>query len=303
MVRIRLTQLVLAAWFGSMIPVAAQPPDAPSIATPQQAAALLDQKGIVVLHVGDKAEYDKEHLPHARHLELRSIYPPPAAGELTLQVPSATDLESRLEALGIGDETPVLVYMGKDWVSPTTRVVFTLDYAGLGGQTFVMDGGLPAWKAAGLPVTAEVPPAPAPANLTIKPRTSSVADLAMVKSVAGTPGHVVIDARAPEYYTGQNSGNGRIPRPGHVAGAASAPYTSFVAEDGRFKSVADVRALLTSVGATPGTTIITYCHIGQQATVPWLMARILGYDVRLFDGSYEEWARDTNAPVKTGSEP
>ncbi len=303
MLRIRLMQTVFAAWLGSMIPAAAQPPGAPSLASPQVATMLLDEKGIVVLHVGDKAEYDREHLPKARHFDPRTIYPTPAAGELTLQLPSDADLESRLEALGIGDDTPVLVYMGKDWVSPTTRLVFTLDYAGLGGQTFVMDGGLPAWKAAGLPVTAEVPPAPAPASLTLKPRPSSVADLAMVRSVAGTPGHVIIDARAADFYTGQNTGNGRIARPGHVAGAASAPYTSFVTEDGRFKSMGDVKALLESVGATPGTKIITYCHIGQQATVPWFLARILGYDVRLFDGSYEEWSRDASAPVNTGSKP
>lgn len=286
-------------------PVAAQAVDAPAIATPQQAATLLDQPGIVVLHVGDKAEYEKEHLPRARHLELRTLYPAAEPGQLTLQLPSPADLEARLEALGIGDATPILVYMGKDWVSPTTRVVFTLDYAGLGGQTFLMDGGLPAWKAANLPVTSEVPPAPTPGALTIKPRPAMVADLASVRSTAGTAGHVVIDARATEFYTGENSGNGRIPRPGHVAGAVSVPFTSFVREDGTFKPAAEVEAMLNAVGATRGTRVTTYCHIGQQATVPWLMARILGYDVKLFDGSYEEWSRAdaASAPVKTGATP
>ena len=53
--------------------------------------------------------------------------------------------------------------MGKDWISPLTRVAFTLDYAGLGGRTMVLDGGLPAWKAAGKAVTADLP---APASVT-----------------------------------------------------------------------------------------------------------------------------------------
>jgi thiosulfate/3-mercaptopyruvate sulfurtransferase len=166
-----------------------------------------------------------------------------------------------------------------------------------------MDGGLPAWKAAKLPVTSEVPPAPTPGTLTITPRLANVADLASVKATAGPPGHVVIDARATEFYTGENSGNGRIPRPGHVAGAVSLPYTSFVREDGSFKPATEVEAMFKAAGVSRGTTVTTYCHIGQQATVPWLMARILGYDVRLFDGSYEEWARTEGAPVKTGSAP
>lgn len=281
----------------------AQPADAPSLATPQQAAALLDEPGIVVLHVGDQAEYAKEHLPGARHVELRTLYPPPAAGGLTLQMPAPDELQVRLEALGIGDRTPVLVYMGSTNVSATTRVVFTLDYAGLGGQTFVLDGGLPAWKAARLPVTSDVPPVPAPGTLTLKPRVAAVATLADVTSRAGAPGHAVIDARSREFYTGESNNNGRIPRPGHVPGAVSVPYTSFVQEDGRFRPVAEVRALLQDAGAAQGTRLITYCHIGQQATVPWLMARILGYDVQLFDGSYEEWSRTPEAPVTSGPKP
>lgn len=281
----------------------AQPSDAPSIATPQQAAALLDTPGIVVLHVGDKAQYDQEHLPRARHLELRTLYPAQEPGQLTLQLPAPEPLEARLEALGIGDRTPVLLYMGRDQVSAVTRVAFTLDHAGLGGRTFVLDGGLRAWKAANLPVTTEVPPTPTPGSLTLAPRAATVATLADVRAGAGTSGQVVIDARAREFYTGESDNNGRIPRPGHVAGAVSVPYTSFLREDGTFLDKREVEALFQAAGVTRGTRITTYCHIGQQATVPWLMARLLGHDVRLFDGSYEEWARTPDAPVTTGAQP
>ena len=297
--------LLVAASFADAGVLAAQPVGTPSIATPQQAAALLDQPGVVVLHVGDKDDYDREHLPRARYLDMRALYPPPAPGQLTLQVPSATELEARLEALGISDTSAVLVYMGKGSVPQTTRVVFTLDYAGLGGQTFVIDGGLAAWKAAGLPVTSEAPPAPAVGTLTVKVRPEAVATLQAVKDATDSRRRVVVDARATEYYTGQNDSGGRIPRPGHVAGARSLPYTSFLREDGTFKSQAEVEALFAAAGIAPGSGVITYCHIGQQATVPWLMARILGYDVQLFDGSYEEWSRAdaADAPVKTGDQP
>ena len=103
-------------------------------------------------------------------------------------------------------------------------------------------------KAANLPVTSEVPPAPTPGTLTLKPRPAAVATLADVRSTAGR--QTVVDARAREFYTGESDNNGRIPRPGHVSGAVSLPYTSLVQEDGRFRSAADVDALLKEVGVT-----------------------------------------------------
>jgi thiosulfate/3-mercaptopyruvate sulfurtransferase len=294
--------LGLACLAGSCVAASAQS-GAPSLVTPSQLEPMLADRSVVLLHVGDKAEYDAEHLPGAHHIETRAIAAAPEQGALTLQLPAPADLEAKLEALGIGDASRVVLYMGKDWVSPLTRVVFTLDYAGLGGKTMVLDGGMPAWKAAGKPVTSEVPARPTPGSLTITPRHEAVADLAWVQSHAGKPGAVVIDARNTQFYTGESNNNGRIPRPGHVAGAVSAPYDTFVREDGTFKPRAELEAMLKTAGAAPGSTIATYCHIGQQATVPYFVARMLGYDAKLFDGSYEEWAKTEAAPVKSGPTP
>jgi thiosulfate/3-mercaptopyruvate sulfurtransferase len=275
----------------------------PSLVTPAQLEPMLADRSVVLLHVGDKAEYDVEHLPGARHVETRAIAAAPQEGGLTLQLPAPADLEARLEALGIGDTSRIVLYMGKDWISPLTRVAFTLDYAGLGGKTMVLDGGMPAWKAAGKAVTRDIPAPPTAGSLTIAPRPEAVADLAWVQSHAGKAGAVVIDARNTQFYTGDSNNNGRIPRPGHVAGAVSVPFDTFVREDGTFKPRAELEAMLKAAGATPGSSITTYCHIGQQATVPYFVARMLGYDVKLFDGSYEEWARTEAAPVKTGATP
>ncbi|AMY12877.1 Thiosulfate sulfurtransferase [Luteitalea pratensis] len=277
--------------------------NAPSLITPTQLEPMLADRALVLLHVGDKAEYDAEHLPGARHIEVRSLAATPQQGGLTLQLPIPAELETKLEALGISDTSRIVVYMGKDWISPLTRVVFTLDYAGLGGRTMVLDGGMQAWKAAGKAVVTDVPAAPATGTLTIKARPEAVADLAWVQSHAGKSDCVVIDARNTQFYTGESNNNGRIPRPGHVAGAVSAPFDTWVREDGSFKPRAELEAMLKAAGARTGTTVATYCHIGQQATVPYFVARMLGYDVKLFDGSYEEWSRTESAPVKTGSAP
>lgn len=294
--------LGLVCLAGSCVAVHAQS-NAPSLITPAQLEPLLADRAIVLLHVGDKAGYDAEHLPGARHVEPRALAATPQQGGLTLQVPSPADLESKLVALGISDASRIVLYVGKDSISQLTRIAFTLDYAGLGGMTMVLDGGMPAWKAAGKPVTNEVPAAPVAGSLTIAARPDAVADLAWVQSRAGTSGTLVIDARNTQFYTGASDNDGRIPRPGHVAGAVSVPYDTFLREDGTFKPRADLEAMLKAAGAAPGTTIATYCHIGQQATVPYFVARMLGYDVKLFDGSYEEWARTPDAPIKTGPTP
>ena len=253
--------------------------NAPSLITPAQLEPMLADRALVLLHVGDKAEYDAEHLPGAQHIETRSLAAAPQQGGLTLQLPSPAELETKLEALGISDTSRIVVYMGKDWVSPLTRVVFTLDYAGLGGHTMVLDGGMPAWKAGGKAVTNDVPAPPATGTLTITARPEAVADLAWVQSHAGKSDFVVIDARNTQFYTGESNNNGRIPRPGHVAGAVSAPYDTWVREDGTFRPRAELEAMLKAAGAKPGATVATYCHIGQQATVPYFVARMLGMPV------------------------
>src|SRR5256885_4964188 len=104
----------------------------------------LKDPDLVLLHVGEKTEYDAEHLPGARYVALQDISVSDRTNPngLILEVPAPNDLHDRLAALGIGDRSRVVVYFGKDWVSPSTRVLFTLDLAGLGARSALLDGGM-----------------------------------------------------------------------------------------------------------------------------------------------------------------
>ena len=102
----------------------------------------------MLLQLGERAEYDREHIAGARYLQLRSISDRPASG-LYLEMMPIAQLDSALAALGITAGSRVVVYFGSDWISPTTRAWLTLEYAGLGDRAVILDGGLPAWKAAG----------------------------------------------------------------------------------------------------------------------------------------------------------
>jgi len=117
----------------------------------------LADRQLVLLQIGERGEFDKEHIPGARYLDLESLSADQEGG-LYLELPTVAQLDSTFAALGVSRDSRIILYFGSDWVSPTTRAWLTFDYLGLGDRTSILDGGLPAWKAAGNPVTAEMPP-------------------------------------------------------------------------------------------------------------------------------------------------
>jgi thiosulfate/3-mercaptopyruvate sulfurtransferase len=261
----------------------------------------IQDPNLVLLHVGDKAEYDAKHIAGARYVSLRDVSLPTdmERGDLHLQMPSPEELRPLLETLGISNGSRVVVYYGKDWVSPATRVVFTLDYAGLGDRTSLLDGGMPAWIAAGQTVTDAAPDAKkgSLAPLKVKP---VIATADQVRVAVGKKGMAIVDGRAAAFYDGVEAGgmHDKPHKAGHIKGAKSVPFTEVVNDKNFWKSPEELKALFAKAGVQPGDKVIAYCHIGQQATATLFAARSLGYDVALYDGSFEDWSRREDAPVE-----
>jgi thiosulfate/3-mercaptopyruvate sulfurtransferase len=263
-------------------------------------AAHLNDPDLVLLHVGDKNEYPAKHIPGARFVSLADISISDHSGKgLMLEMPPADDLRARLENLGISDKSRVIVYYGKDWVSPTTRVLFTLDYAGLGERSSLLDGGMEAWIRAGQKTTDVVPEAKKGSLAPLKLRPLIV-DAATVKSQLGKSGVSVIDGRSASFYDGADTGGShdQTHKTGHIAGAKSVPFTEVVNDENVWKSPQELEALFTKAGVKPGDAIIGYCHIGQQATAMLFAARTLGHKVQLYDGSFEDWSLFHPGPVE-----
>jgi thiosulfate/3-mercaptopyruvate sulfurtransferase len=256
----------------------------------------LHDADLVVLAADDA--YGAGHIPGARQVALPNVSV--ERDGLRLEMPASEDLRQRLAALGISDRSRIVVYYGS--VTVATRVLFTLDYAGFGRASSVLDGGIAAWKRDGRPITTDVPPVRTGTigALSVRP---IVVDAAFVLAHLKAPHFAVVDARAAAFYDGsQPGGSASQPqRPGHVAGALSVPYTSVVDDRMAFRTADDLAAIFAKAGVKPDDTIIGYCHIGQQATAMLLAARSIGHPVLLYDGSFEDWSRHVDYPVDNPS--
>ncbi len=272
------------------------------LASTEWVQAQLNDPNLVILHVGPPASYDSGHLPGARAVTAPMISVTGTSadgGTLNLQMPDPAALHAALQELGISDTSRIVVYAATlPVMTTTTRVVMTLQYAGLGERTWLMQGGLASWRAENRPLSTDVPVV-TPGTLSPLTVMPLVVDGDAVEALRKSPGVRIVDARASALYSGEQTGGGRDTphKTGHIEGAVNVPFNSTYDQQGRFKSVEELQSLFAAAGVQPGETVVAYCHIGQQATATIFAARLLGFDVRLYDGSFEDWSRRPNAAV------
>jgi thiosulfate/3-mercaptopyruvate sulfurtransferase len=287
----------------ALLPAAAPPaPRSALLVSTAWVAQNLRNPNLVILHVGPQPGYAR-HIPGARYVTLDdiSVSDHSGAGNM-LEMPPAAVLRQRLAALGVSDNSRIIVAYDQDWVSPATRVVFTLGAAGFGNRVSLMDGGMNAWRRERRPTSTEAPPAQTGRLSAISYRNWTV-DAAFVAANAGQPGFALIDARAPALYDGVQVGgsHGHPHKRGHIPGARNIPFSSLTDGNLRVRSPAQLAAAFRTAGVRPGDTVIVYCHIGQQGTAIVFAARSLGYRAVLYDGSFEDWSR-RDLPVAGGTQ-
>jgi thiosulfate/3-mercaptopyruvate sulfurtransferase len=259
-------------------------------------AGHLQDPNLVILSIGQKSEYDRGHIPGALYLEYAATRLAKSPMNLTFELPPVADLVEVFGHLGVTNDSHIILYFSNDTVSPTTRVFLTLDALGLGPQTSILDGGFPAWQSEGRPVSTE-------ARLVIRghldscPQNDVIAGIDYVRANLHRSGVAIVDARDLEYYTGASHRDGQ--RAGHIPGARGLTYSTLLDGSGKFRPPDVLAAMFRDAGIQPGDRVVSYCHIGQQATVVYFVARYLGYDARLYDGSWEDWSAHTELPAET----
>jgi thiosulfate/3-mercaptopyruvate sulfurtransferase len=258
----------------------------------------LGDRDLVILHAGDKAGYEAGHIPGARFITEEDVAAPHDMSnprDMMLELPAAETLRAKVASFGISDDSRIVVYFGKNGGVPSaTRIIFTLDYLGLGGRTSLLNGGLGAWQGAGKMVTTVVP-APAAGKLSARPVNPVVVDAAFVSSVAQRPNHTLVDARAAVFYTGiQPTMAGKA---GHIPGAVNIPFTE-ITDTQLLIDRTRMEALFRKAGVKAGDTVVAYCHVGQQATAVIFAARLLGHRTVLYDGAFQDWAVNNRGAVE-----
>lgn len=208
------------------------------------------------------------------------------------ELPSADTMAAALRAAGVREGRIVIV---GDPI-PAGRAYAALDYLGLGDRAALLDGGRAAL--ASLPIDSGAPARSVPAELEIGVREDMIVDAAWVHARLDDPSVAILDARPPAEFSGEIPGGG-VERPGHIPGARNVFWQTLVRSpnDSRLREEAELRRILEEAGAEPGDTIVAYCRTGGQASFLYSVARHLGYDVRLYDGSFVDWSR-TEYPVE-----
>jgi thiosulfate/3-mercaptopyruvate sulfurtransferase len=178
-----------------------------------------------------------------------------------------------------------------------TRVAWTLAYAGI-ENVAILDGGYDSWVKEKRPLSTE-PVKPAPAAFKPAWNTQVMAARDYIVSKIGQA--VIVDARTPDTYFGIAKLD-FVPRFGHIKSAVCLPTPWMYGKEGAFIKKGDLDAMAAGViGIDKSKEIIVYCDTGRVASAWWFaLSQVLGYkNVKLYDGSSQEWAKDPNMPMVT----
>jgi thiosulfate/3-mercaptopyruvate sulfurtransferase len=263
----------------------------PLLVTPQWLNEHKNDPKLVILQVNFlQAEYDNEHIAGARFLWPNWLAP--NTPQANYNAPDADEAQKLLRDFGISNTSQVVICHVKNEVSPSARMFLTLEHLGLRGQVYFLNGGLEAWKKEGFPVTKEKPMVKR-GNVKVAEQGILVDKDYVLKTLQSK--NVVVDARMQRFYDGEATGN---PRDGHITGAKNIPYTEMVDASNVFKPVDQLAPYFSNVVPDKNTEVVTYCFIGQTASVVYLAGRVLGYDVKLYDNSLQEWSWLDNLPME-----
>jgi thiosulfate/3-mercaptopyruvate sulfurtransferase len=212
--------------------------------------------------------------------------------------------EALLSEKGIGNDSLVVFYGDKNnwWACYAFWVFQLFGHA----QAVIMDGGRAKWVAEGRPMQKDVPHYP-PTTYQARARADykirALRDQVLAHVQTGLP---LVDVRSPGEFSGELLHMADYPqegalRGGHIPGAKNIPWARAVAQDGTFKSAAELRALYENEhGLSPDQNIIAYCRIGERSSHTWfVLTYLLGYpNVRNYDGSWTEWGNLVGVPIE-----
>ncbi len=272
--------------------------DIPLLLEPEQLADMFPLNKVLIIDQSKLENFVQGHIPGAVHLDFKRLQRPgtPVPGLL----PDVQELEAVFSELGLTPDTHVICSddEGGGWAG---RLIWVLDSIGHTQYSY-LNGGIVAWREAGLPQeTGEH------ATVPTSYRISAInTDFSMTKDEVlariGDDDFAIWDARSAAEYTGEKVIS---KRGGHIPGAVNYEWTRGMdkARGLRIQDLNEFRQLLADMGIDDSKQIATHCQTHHRSGFTYLVAKILGYDVRGYAGSWSEWGNDENTPIVTGPQP
>jgi thiosulfate/3-mercaptopyruvate sulfurtransferase len=245
----------------------------------------------------DTGVYERGHIQGAVNIKWHTDLVDPIKRDIA----SKENLQKTLQALGINNDSTIVIYGdNNNWFAAWGAWVF--DVYGI-KNVKLLDGGRKKWEAEKRPLTPVATSVKTGnilltnANNTLRAKLPDVVEVANKKSNT-----VLVDIRSPDEFSGKIFAPPGVQelaiRAGHIPGAVNVPWASAVAPDGTFKSKEELKKIYAAVGVDEKKPIITYCRIGERSSHTWFaLKKILGYEVRNYDGSWTEYGNSVGNPV------
>ena len=241
-------------------------------------------------------EYEAGHIPGAVFMDLAELAD--TSTDLPSMLPSPEKFASRMQSLGLGDGSRIVLYDDSQWHT-AARAWFMLRTFGA-HDVAILDGGIAKWKAEGRDLATGKEQL-RHRHFTVWADDKGVRTLDQVKANIDSKAEQLLDARSAARFSGEEPDPRPATHAGHIPGSKNLPVDEIYNADGTWKQGDELKAAFEGAGIDLAKPVVTTCGSGITASALAFGLHLLGNEAAVYDGSWSEWGADRSTPKATGA--